>query len=125
VTLSVEQLQQDKLMGEWYRMQKEHKQGAFATLAGLGVHHSDSIGSLRIGTLLEERVILPICSYKPLIDVSSCNNGGCVSVCCFHQIHVLYTSCWPTSTIILLSILLEKPQTWNLLFPMLSTSMKP
>ncbi|KAG2176796.1 hypothetical protein INT44_007460 [Umbelopsis vinacea] len=69
VTLSVEQLQQDKLMGEWYRIQKEHKQGAFATLAGLSVHHSDSIGSLRIGTLLEERIILPICSYKPLIDL--------------------------------------------------------
>lgn len=82
VTLSVEQLQQDKLMGEWYRMQKEHRQGAFATLAGLGVHHSDSIGSLRIGTLLEERIILPICSYKPLIEVSNCNIGlsiGCWS----------------------------------------------
>ncbi|CAO3665374.1 unnamed protein product [Umbelopsis ramanniana] len=69
VTLSVEHLQQDKLMGEWYRMQKEHRQGAFATLAGLGVHHSDSIGSLRIGTVLEERIILPICSYKPLIEL--------------------------------------------------------
>lgn len=67
-------------MGEWYRMQKEHKQGAFATLAGLGVHHSDSIGSLRIGTLLEERIILPISSYKPLIQVSNCNTLSSVRV---------------------------------------------
>ncbi|GAB5588354.1 hypothetical protein Unana1_03254 [Umbelopsis nana] len=71
VFLSVEQLHSDKLMGEWYRLQKEHRPGAFATLTGLGTQGSDSIGSLRIGTALEERVILPICSYKPMIGLLS------------------------------------------------------
>jgi hypothetical protein len=69
VFLSVEQLHSDKLMGEWYRLQKEHRPGAFATLTGLGTQGSDSICSLRIGTALEERVILPICSYKPMLGV--------------------------------------------------------
>lgn len=71
VFLSVDQLHSNKLMGEWYRLQKEHRHGAFATLTSLGTQGSDSIGSLRIGTKLEERVILPICSYKPLIDAST------------------------------------------------------
>jgi hypothetical protein len=69
VSLSVPDLHHDRLAGEWYRLQKEQRQGAFATLAGLGAQALDPTGSLRLGTLLEERIILPAYSYEPLINV--------------------------------------------------------
>lgn len=71
VFLSVSDLHNDRLAGEWYRLQKEHRQGAFATLAGLGTQALDPTGSLRLGTMLQERIILPVYSYEPLIDVSN------------------------------------------------------